>query len=207
MIVFLQNDDSAEKLDRFAAVLLDLLQDSSGLEISMDHHFDCCDDPNMVIFRAQLLGQEPDQCDPSLGMIEEWVQGAPTVIILGNRLTVVSTNEVIINSFDDPASCPLSPAPITITEPETLNGGAIAGIVIAIIVVLVVAAVVVLIVVCFLLRRKSKRYYLLHTLYMHDLICDLICENNHFPHLFSFDHTIHGENVRPHLYGFIGPPI
>ena len=133
-----------------------------------------CGPGNRPLFRAALRGKERESCDEIESILNNAIKnGAASVVVQGNRLSVADYCEVEFDSFTDPIECnePTTPPPATNqpSDPVSVPQSAFnlssqdmisvaAGIAGVIVLVVIITSIVFIVIVVILgLKGKKKK--------------------------------------------------
>ena len=112
--------------------------------------FQCFDNsPTAVTFHGEIVAANSSQV---ISYMEQWVATNPTIVIQSSRLSVDSSCNVEIDSFNDPECGTI----ISTMNDDSVNTGAIIGVVGGVLATLILAVSLAVVVVLLVKARRKK---------------------------------------------------
>ena len=151
-----QASQTEQKLDDIRSAIVEQLEPLCP-ECSSDtidrQSFSCYEEsPSHVTYRARLEGTSERGSDSLISLIEDWVRGAPGVIVTGVLMTVDPHCSVAISSVSEPECSPATqPSECSCATNNTPS--IVAGVVV---VIVVIAAAISVIFIIFILRSPRR---------------------------------------------------
>ena len=152
----LQASQTEQKLDDIRSAIVEQLEPLCP-ECSSDaidrQSFSCYEEsPSHVTYRARLEGTSERGSDSLISLIEDWVRGAPGVIVTGVLMTVDPHCSVAISFLSEPECSPATqPSECSCATNNTPS--IVAGVVV---VIVVIATVISVIFIVFILRSHRR---------------------------------------------------
>ena len=117
--------------------------------------FQCFDNsPTAVTFRGEIGSTMGANSSQVISYMEQWVATKPTIVIQSSRLSVDSSCNVKIDSFNDPECGTI----ISTIKDDSVNIGAIIGVVGGVLATLIVAVSLAVVVVLLMRTRQKKAF-------------------------------------------------
>ena len=154
----LQASQTEQKLDDIRSAIVEQLEPLCP-ECSSDaidrQSFSCYEEsPSHVTYRARLEGTSERDSDSLISLIEDWVRGAPGVIVTGVLMTVDPHCSVAISFLSEPECSPATQPPLPTEAPDN-TPSIVAGVVVVIVIIVIATAISVIFVV--LILRSPRR--------------------------------------------------
>ena len=156
----LKSSERSLKLEQITAAVVKELKLSCsecGPGVIDNQLFDCYpESPSFLTYRARLEGTSERDSLSLVSLIEEWVRGGETsLIVTGVLMTLDPHCSVSISSLDQP-QCSSPPSAGSSSDEESVSSAIIGGVV-AVVIVLIISITIAIVTIIVVLILKSRR--------------------------------------------------